>query len=1038
MRVGVITARMASGERGGAEALYRGLAEALRDAGHDAMEVPVQVDEATFESVLESYARCYALDLRDYDLVVSTKAPTFMVSHPNHVSYLLHTMRVFYDMFETEYGRGTCDQHAQRRTIHALDRFGLRPGRVRRHFSNGHTTYRRLFDASSWWKSIGFRALHHPPALSGFRRPGAQDYILVPGRLHRWKRVRLVIDAYKHVKRDVPLLITGTGEDEAALRASAKGDPRIRFLGDIGEAALIDLYADALLVPFVPKHEDYGLITIEAFKSGKAVLTCTDSGEPLQFVRDGHNGFVSPPNAEAIAERLTYAIDHRRRVVQMGRYGAKTVAHIAWQPIVEALVGRDRARQAIPRARRSRRSSTKEATFSVAVLDMQPIEPAVGGGRLRLLGLYHNLGRSLPTTYVGTYDWPGEAYRRHRLSETLEEIDVPLSSAHFAAAAEWKERAGGRTIIDTAFSHLAHHSADYVEAARRAVPDADIVVFSHPWVFPLVKDLLGQRPQLVVYDSHNVEAILRHTLLADSPFGAEIARHAAVIERDLCRRADLLLACSHEDRRLFHELYDVPFGKCVVVPNGTFTDRVAPATAERRVEAKHELGLPSGPVAIFIGSLYPPNVDAARFINTTLAPQLAEVTFVLCGGVGEALAQGEIAPNLRVTTTIPEAQKRRFLEAADIAVNPMFSGSGTNIKMFDFMAAGLPVVTTVVGARGCDGLDSAFAIASGQTFVSTIRDVLADRRRASSMGAAGRRLVSERYSWERISPSLGRLLGTHRAHLGKPRPSVSVIVPTYARHDVLEALMECLAAQTATNFEVIVVDQSEATWKYDIRLPFDLVYVHTDVKGASNARNTGAFYARGDILAFTDDDCRPDADWLESGLRYFQNPGVIGIEGLVVSDRAHDDRYRAVTNVGFEGIGFMTANLFLRRDTFHAVGGFDAQFDPLPFREDTDLGWRALEYGSIPFATDVRVYHPPQPRAIEREALGSRARFFENDALLLKKHPERYRTLFLRERHFAHTPGFFDHLQRGAARYGVQIDDFYLSHRQRARNEGTS
>jgi GT2 family glycosyltransferase len=263
-----------------------------------------------------------------------------------------------------------------------------------------------------------------------------------------------------------------------------------------------------------------------------------------------------------------------------------------------------------------------------------------------------------------------------------------------------------------------------------------------------------------------------------------------------------------------------------------------------------------------------------------------------------------------------------------------------------------------------------------------------------------------------------------------------VIVPTYARQDVLDALMECLAAQTAKDFEVIVVDQSEAPWKHDVPLPFDLVYVHTDVKGAGNARNTGAFSARGDILAFTDDDCRPDADWLESGLRYFHNPGVIGIEGLVVSDRAHDDRYRPVTNVGFEGIGFMTANLFLRRDTFHAVGGFDAQFDPLPFREDTDLGWRALEHGSIPFGADVRVYHPPQPRAAEREALDSRVRFFENDALLLKKHPERYRALFLRERHFAQTPGFFDHLERGAAKYGVRIDDFYLSHRQSARHEG--
>jgi GT2 family glycosyltransferase len=367
----------------------------------------------------------------------------------------------------------------------------------------------------------------------------------------------------------------------------------------------------------------------------------------------------------------------------------------------------------------------------------------------------------------------------------------------------------------------------------------------------------------------------------------------------------------------------------------------------------------------------------------------------------------------------------------------MFAGSGTNIKMFEFMATGLPIVTTAIGARGCEiGPDRAFAVASSHDFATTIRRVLEDARLAQSMGTAGRRLARERFSWERISPSLGRLLHRHRARLGQRRPAVSVVVPTYERHQDVEALLDCLSAQTFRNFEVILVDQSEKPWKRDRTPSFDLMYVHTDVKGAGNARNAGAFYSRGDMLAFTDDDCRPDADWLENGLRYFQDPTVAGVEGLIVSDRAHDERYRAVTNVGFEGIGFMTANLWLRRNVFLAVGGFDAQFDPFPFREDTDLAWRALEHGTIPFGADVCVYHPPQPRTIEREALTARVRFFENDALLLKKHPERYRTLFVRERHYAQTPGFFDHFQRGALKHGVEIDDFYLSHR--ARRQGLS
>jgi GT2 family glycosyltransferase len=203
----------------------------------------------------------------------------------------------------------------------------------------------------------------------------------------------------------------------------------------------------------------------------------------------------------------------------------------------------------------------------------------------------------------------------------------------------------------------------------------------------------------------------------------------------------------------------------------------------------------------------------------------------------------------------------------------------------------------------------------------------------------------------------------------------------------------------------------------------DIVYEHTDLKGTSRARNLGAWLARGDVIAFTDDDCQPKPDWLQNARRYFENPRVVGVEGLIVSDRVNDLDYRAVANVGFEGIGFMTANLLLRRDIFNAIDGFDEQFD-VPFREDTDLGWRACALGEIPFGHDVCVFHPAHPRTVEREALAQRVRFFEMDALLLKKHPDRYRTLFLKEAHYLNTEGFHEHFRRGAAKYGVEIDEF--------------
>jgi len=169
--------------------------------------------------------------------------------------------------------------------------------------------------------------------------------------------------------------------------------------------------------------------------------------------------------------------------------------------------------------------------LKVAVLDMQPITPAVGGGRLRLLGLYHALGADIETRYIGTYDWPGESYRHLRLSPTLEEFDVPLSDAHHAAARELSARASGKTVIDVAFHRQCHLSPRYLEEARAAIEWADVVVFSHPWVYPPMQGHL--RPgQTVVYDSHNVEGLLRAQLFdPDDPLEGDLLRGVIGAER---------------------------------------------------------------------------------------------------------------------------------------------------------------------------------------------------------------------------------------------------------------------------------------------------------------------------------------------------------------------------------------------------------------------------------------------------------------------------------------------------------------------------
>jgi glycosyltransferase involved in cell wall biosynthesis/2-polyprenyl-3-methyl-5-hydroxy-6-metoxy-1,4-benzoquinol methylase len=668
----------------------------------------------------------------------------------------------------------------------------------------------------------------------------------------------------------------------------------------------------------------------------------------------------------------------------------------------------------------------KNTFCKVLVLDMQPIDPPIGGGRLRLLGLYHDLG--LPTTYVGTYDWPGEKFRDHRLSSSLREINIPLSEKHFDAVRKIQNQVNGKTIIDTTFHQLAHLSPDFIVGAKKEIDLADVVIVSHPWVFPLVCEHINSKKSLLIYDSQNVEGFLRYTLLEDTPAGKEIAREVIRIEYELCHAADIILACSAEDRRLYKHLYGIPSGKIKVVPNGVFTRKVTPVGKDEKKNIRQKLGLSGETVAIFIGSNYQPNVEAAQFIIQDLAPKLPETVFVIAGGVGNGINKDDIKalPNVVITGFLSDDDKVHYLAASDIAVNPMVSGSGTNIKMFDFMAAGLPILSTEIGARGIEeGTSQVIQLCDAHTFSDAIKSILHDEKKRDLMALAARQLAEEKYSWENISNNLGILVSRYYAgHLGK-QPFFSVIIPSYERHDNLNKLMKALSQQSCRDFEVIIVDQSKTLWdQASADFGLDILYIHREVKGATKARNAAAFFARGEFLAFTDDDCIPAPDWLSNAKKLFRGDNIIGIEGLIKSDKLNDPAYRPVTNEGFPGIGFMTANLFLKTEVFNGINGFDERFDNPHFREDTDLAWRALEWGDIPFSNGVMVLHPAHPRQIERESLVERNKFFEKDALLLKKHPKKYMELFLKEQHWQNTPGFWENFMLGAKKYYVNPDKY--------------
>ena len=199
-------------------------------------------------------------------------------------------------------------------------------------------------------------------------------------------------------------------------------------------------------------------------------------------------------------------------------------------------------------------------------------------------------------------------------------------------------------------------------------------------------------------------------------------------------------------------------------------------------------------------------------------------------------------------------------------------------------------------------------------------------------------------------------------------PHVSVIVPTRNRASSLRALLASLEKQTHTDREVLVVDDASSPDTRAIVDAFPSIrYVPGDGSGAVGARCLGVKEARGDILAFTDDDCVADEGWLAAGVAAI-DAGADVAQGRTVPQREPGPLERTVTHGAEDGF-FPTCNVFYRRSSYERAGGFDREIgrrlgfrgDPrsraLGFGEDVVLGWTVARAGTAAAVPDAIVRH---------------------------------------------------------------------------------
>ena len=323
---------------GGAEQNLANLVTVLEEAGHEAELVRLPV--VWSQSHLLQSAFAWRLLTIEADLVIAMNFPSYFVRHPRKVVWLNHQHRAAYDALDQPWSDIGLDDRSL--TVHRdLVDWDTR---VLAESAHLFTVSERVGERLRRYNGLDSEVLYHPPPLADRLHPGAMgDYLFCATRLEGNKRPDLMVAAMQHVDAGLRLVIAGRGSMHNELENQIRRlrlQQRVSLVGFVGDAELTELYAGARAVLYAPSDEDYGYVTLQAFCAGKPVVTTSDAGGVLEWVRDDVTGAVAEPTADSLAAAVNRLAGDTARCRALGEAGRERVTQLSWTKVVSALLRR--------------------------------------------------------------------------------------------------------------------------------------------------------------------------------------------------------------------------------------------------------------------------------------------------------------------------------------------------------------------------------------------------------------------------------------------------------------------------------------------------------------------------------------------------------------------------------------------------------------------------------------------------------------------------------------------------------------------------
>ena len=414
-------------------------------------------------------------------------------------------------------------------------------------------------------------------------------------------------------------------------------------------------------------------------------------------------------------------------------------------------------REAVARRRAKARAASRSAKPRVLYLiPYDAIRPVIGGS-VRT----HELGRLLAAEFrvtIVTIAGPRQDEQVLPLAPDLNLAIFPVSQAMSDEIEHNRVRmknAAWSVELQRRGAEIPNLAA-YLRSARDRLA---CLLISGPFLYPCVEQLAPEVP--VVYETIDVATDFLRMVAGSADISAEV-RETEEIERRLIAKAAAVVCVSEHDRDEMVKRFGADRGNFRLVPNGVNVRRrlfVEPGRSRRHRE---ECGIPR-PVVLFLGSAMEANLKAAQFIAGELAPALPQALFVAAGLGGDELA-GPAPENMVFTGAVMDSGllKEALFLLSEVAIAPMTLGTGSSLKIPDYLAHGKAVVSTELGVRGHDAMKPFVTIAPMDQFRAAVSGVLADLETTPSCfdarGRDGRARVAETLDWSVVAEPLVREL----------------------------------------------------------------------------------------------------------------------------------------------------------------------------------------------------------------------------------------------------------------------------------------